>query len=75
MDAHKPRIYSHFIWGSEPKGDGSFHPWEIFNVIPCDDKGRPCSDHLAERIFRDAKKCNPDCLFVMTTEPKLPNTN
>jgi len=66
--------YSHFIWESAPNGDGTFQPWEIFNVIPCDDKDNPCSEHLAERIFWDAKEANPGHLFVMTTEPKLPDS-
>jgi len=64
--------YSHFIWGSEPRGDGTFYPWEIFNVIPEIKPGQPCSQATAERLLVDAQRCNPGHQFVMTTRPKIP---
>ena len=64
--------YSHFIWGSEPRGDGTFHPWEIFNVLPEIEPGKPCPENIALQCFVDAQRCNPGFQFVMTTKPKIP---
>jgi hypothetical protein len=60
--------YSHFIWGSEPRANGGWHPWEILNVLP------NCSEEMAQRCFEWAKQDNPGYLIVLTTEPKLPET-
>ena len=65
-------------WGEREGGggqDGTFCPWEIYNVLPCDDRGRPCHEGTAQRLLADAKQCSPGVLFVMTTEPQLPTTD
>jgi hypothetical protein len=64
--------YSFFIWGSEPRQDGTFHPWEIFNVIPDLDSGKKCPKHLAKLMLLDAKEQNPSVQFAMTEQPKVP---
>ena len=64
--------YSHFIWGSEPRDDGGFYAWEIFNVLPCFDNGEPFPQHQAEALLRDAIECNPGYQFAMTDQPAVP---
>lgn len=64
--------YSFFIWGSAPNDDGTFQPWEIYNVIPDLDSGKKCPDHLAQLILRYAKQDNPEIRFQMTDQPKVP---
>ena len=59
--------YSFFIWGSEPRADGTFYPWEIINVIP------DCPVHFARLLLKYATNDNPGYLVAMTTEPKVPN--
>lgn len=59
--------YSCFIWGSEPRDDGTFHPWEIYNVIP------ECPEWIAKRMLDDAIKCNPGVQIAMTEKPKVPD--
>jgi len=64
--------YSFFIWGSEPRQDGTFHPWEIFNVVPDLDSGRKCPERFARLMLQDAKEQNPGIQFAMTEQPKVP---
>ena len=59
--------YSFFIWGSEPRADGTFYPWEIINCIP------DCPVHFAKLSLKYATNDNPGYQVAMTTEPKVPN--
>ena len=65
--------YSFFIWGSEPRDDGTFYPWEIYNVLPDIEPGKKCPDHLAQLMLRDAIEENPGFQFAMTDCPQVPN--
>ena len=66
--------YSFFIWGSAPRQNGTFEPWEIYNVIPDLDSGKKCPEHLAQSMLRDAKQQNPGVQFEMTDRPNVPGT-
>jgi len=59
--------YSYFIWGSEPRDDGTFYPWEIYSVIP------ECPKWIANRMLDDAIKCSPGFQIAMTEKPKVPD--
>lgn len=66
--------YSFFIWGSAPRQNGTFEPWEIYNVIPDLNSGRKCPEYLAQSMLRDAKQQNPGVQFEMTDRPNVPDT-
>lgn len=65
--------YSFFIWGSEPRADGTFYPWEIYNVLPDIEPGKKCPQHLAQLMLRDAMEENPGFQFAMTDCPQVPD--
>tara|TARA_B100001094_G_C17584930_1_gene509214 strand:+ start:250 stop:483 length:234 start_codon:yes stop_codon:yes gene_type:complete len=65
--------YSFFIWGSIPRDNGTFHPWEIFNVLPDLDSGKKCPKHFAELMLRYAIIDNPGVQIAMTDQPKVPD--